>query len=460
MRRLFTALLSVLQATALPASQETTLQNILSLGLPVVNINTVDGEMPTCDILEHPDGCMGQAITNMNKVRGRLQILLGEDTLYDSGEYQKDSTGITIRVRGNSSAWQDKKPYKVKLQKKADLLLRGEDEKYCDKEWLLIKDERVTLNTVIGLKVNELMSMQWTPAYQIVNLILNGDYRGVYLLIESVKRNNRCRLDVDKQTGYVFEYDPYWWNEDVYLETYFTRSLDAKFTFKEPDPITDDLLNSLKNTLDNLENSILGFGYQHYIDIDSFASWLMAQDILGNYDGHGSNVYMTKYDDTPQSRIRMANLWDFDAIMMTPGNWSNSHRILYFGALMDHPEQTFAKAYRDKWNSVRTTLFYELMNFLDEFVASNTGRAFDRSIPYDSERWNRKGATLEELKRDAANWFDARKLWLDAVIHNDDSVNSTTATDNDSVYYNLKGIRMISPHKGVYIHNGRKRIMH
>ena len=254
MRRLFTALLSVLQATALPASQETILQNILSLGLPVVNINTVDGEMPTCDILEHPDGCMGQAITNMNKVRGRLQILLGEDTLYDSGEYQKDSTGITIRVRGNSSAWQDKKPYKIKLQKKADLLLRGEDEKYCDKEWLLIKDERVTLNTVIGVKVNELMSMQWTPAYQIVNLILNGDYRGVYLLIESVKRNNRCRLDVDKQTGYVFEYDPYWWNEDVYLETYFTRSLDAKFTFKEPDPITDDQLNSLKNTLDNLEN--------------------------------------------------------------------------------------------------------------------------------------------------------------------------------------------------------------
>ena len=140
------------------------LQTIRGLGLPVVDVSTENGEMPTCDIVEHPEGCMGQGITNINKVHGRLRIFQGDAILFDSGDYQKDSTGIMIRVRGNSSAWQDKKPYKIKLQKKADLLMRGDDEKYGDKEWLLIKDERVTLNTVIGLKVNELMQMQLTPA--------------------------------------------------------------------------------------------------------------------------------------------------------------------------------------------------------------------------------------------------------------------------------------------------------
>lgn len=429
------------------------LQTIRGLGLPVVDVSTENGEMPTCDIVEHPEGCMGQGITNINKVHGRLRIFQGDAILFDSGDYQKDSTGIMIRVRGNSSAWQDKKPYKIKLQKKADLLMRGDDEKYGDKEWLLIKDERVTLNTVIGLKVNELMQMQWTPAYCIVNLVLNGDYRGVYLLIESVKRNNRCRLDVDKQTGYVFEYDPYWWNEDVYLETRFTESLDAKFTFKVPNPnhITEEQLKSLKNTLDNFENSLTSSGYQRYIDIESFASWLLAQDVLGNYDGHGSNVFMTKYDDTPQSRIRMANLWDFDAIMLTPDAWSNSHRILYFGTLLDHPDMLFEKAYKQKWNAVKKTLFHDLESFLDSFADSDTGRAFDRSIPYDSERWGRTGKTLDELKAEADAWFSRREQWLDGVINDYSAIDDTGSVNKQTSIYDIQGRRLKSPTKGVSI---------
>lgn len=429
------------------------LQTIRSLGLPVVDITTENGEMPTCGIIDHPDGCMGQGITNINKVHGRLRISQDDSILFDSGDYLKDSTGIMIRVRGNSSAWQDKKPYKIKLQKKADLLMQDDDEKYSDKEWLLIKDERVTLNTVIGLKVNELMQMQWTPAYHIVNLVLNGDYRGIYLLIESVKRNNHCRLDVDKQTGYIFEYDPYWWNEDVYLETRFTESPDAKFTFKEPTPdhITEEQLKSLKNTLDNFENSLTSSGYQRYIDIESFASWLLAQDILGNFDGHGSNVFMTKYDDTPQSRIRMANLWDFDAIMLTPDAWSNSHRILYFGTLLDYPDKVFKMAYKDKWNAVKKTLFHDLESFLDNFADSDTGRAFDRSIPYDSERWNRTGKTLEELKAEAKAWFSRREAWLDGVINDYSSIDNIDSVNKWICIYDIRGRRLTTPHEGINI---------
>ena len=74
------------------------------------------------------------------------------------------------------------------------------------------------LNTLVGLKVNELIEMQWTPQYCFVNLMINGDYRGIYILTESVKRDIDCRLNVDK-TGYIIEYDAYWWNEDVYFES-------------------------------------------------------------------------------------------------------------------------------------------------------------------------------------------------------------------------------------------------
>lgn len=448
----------------MPAWAGPDLPTILGLGLPVVDIVTRNGEEPTCDIVEHPEGCMGQGITNMNKVKGRLLIRQGYATLYDSGDYEKDVSGMTIRVRGNSSAWRDKKPYKIKLQKKADLLMRGDDQRYKDKDWLLIKDERVSLNTIVGLKVNELLGMQWTPRYRIVNVMLNGVYRGLYLLIESVKRNGDCRLNVDKQTGYVFEYDPYWWNEDLYFETRFTASPDAKFTFKDPDPedVTVEQVAYLKGMMDQVETSLATSDYRAYIDLDSFAAWLLGQDILGNYDGHGSNIYMTKYDNTPRSKVMMANLWDFDAIMMTPGRWSNSHRILYFGTLLDHADGQFTAAYKAKWNRVKGTLFADVIRFLTEFEASETGQAYDRSIPYDSYRCNRTGESLRKLTADACEWFVTRREWLEETLRDPAGVEAVEVEEeaDDAPYYGLDGVRHPGkPRKGVYIHRGRKVIV-
>ena len=39
---------------------------------------------------------------------------------YDSGDYVDGESGMTLKIRGNTSAWQLRKPYKIKLQKKAD----------------------------------------------------------------------------------------------------------------------------------------------------------------------------------------------------------------------------------------------------------------------------------------------------------------------------------------------------
>lgn len=464
-KRRLTAVFVVLQALVMSAwsQREQDLQTILSLGLPVVEVTTVDGEEPTCDPVEPPEGCMGQGITNMNNVKGRLRILQGSETLYDSGDYEKDAGGMTIRVRGNSSAWQEKKPYKVKLQKKADLLLRGDDKKYKDKDWLLLKDETASLNTVVGMKVNELMGMQWTPRYMLVNLMLNDVYRGLYLIVESVKRNNDCRIDIDKETGYLFEYDPYWWNEDLYFETPMTASPDAKFTFKEPDSedITEQQVDYIREVMVRLEASLGGEAWQWYVDTESFASWLLAQDILGNGDGHGSNVFMTKYDNSPQSKVMMGNLWDFDAIMQTPDTWSNSHRILYFGVLLDHPSGVFSRAYQARWNTVKGTLFTELMAFLKDFEASETGQAYDRSIPYDSYRCNREGKTLRQLTDEACQWLEARKQWLEHAINDTNFVGGATARrDSTACIYDLQGISLPDvSRKGIYIQNGIKVVM-
>ena len=250
------------------------------IGLPVVRIETVNGEIPTCDYVEHPPYGMGATITNMSKVPGRLTISKSGQVIYDSGDYIEKESGITIRIRGNTSAYTDKKPYKIKLQKKADLLQRGNDSIYKDKNWILLKDEKL-LNK-IGFKVNELMEMQWTPAYEYVNDVMNGEYLWVYMLVESVKRNTDCRLNVDK-TGFVFEFDPYWWNTDLYVKSwvFYPPNL-MNYTFKYPDPeeISQEELSYFIEMADRLEKSVVDGSYEKYIDSKSLASWLLAQDIL------------------------------------------------------------------------------------------------------------------------------------------------------------------------------------
>ena len=174
-------------ATAARADDAISLQQVYDTGLTVIEIETVDGEMPTYEDVSPPPGAMGYGIRNATTVPARLRMTKGKELLFDSGDYLKDESGITLKIRGNTTARAKKNPYKIKLQKKADLLLRGDDEKYGDKDWLLILDESLSAKT--GFKLNELAGMMWTPSYQYVNLILNGEYKGLYMLCVSVERN-------------------------------------------------------------------------------------------------------------------------------------------------------------------------------------------------------------------------------------------------------------------------------
>lgn len=168
--------LALLLATVLQADDQV-LRETLGLGLPVLRVETVNHEFPSFDRLDPPEGCWGVGITNATKVPGSLTMYAADGTVaYESGEYRKDTSGMTIKVRGNTSAFWLKRPFKIKLQKKADLLLRG-DKRYEDKDWLLIRD--LGINTFEGFKVGELLGMEYVPGSRYVNVIFNGEYYGL-----------------------------------------------------------------------------------------------------------------------------------------------------------------------------------------------------------------------------------------------------------------------------------------
>ena len=389
---------------------------ILKLGLPVLDIETVNHEEPTCDYVSCPPGSMGGGIANATKVPGHLNIYVGNDAknpVYASGEYNKDVSGMTIKIRGNTSAYPSKKPFKIKLQKKADLLLRGDDATYKDKDWILLRDP--TLLTITGCKISELMGLQWAPKCHYVNVLFNGDFRGMYLLIESVKRNPKCRLDV-AEDGYIFALDPYWWNENSqYVNSVFTPSYNYTFKYPDWEDMSQSQIDYIQGAVSNYEYSVAQGTYPKYIDVPSFAAWLLGHDLFGTYDSGGSNMYYTKYDATDETKIRMANMWDFDSSEQLRDAWSNLH-IHRFPQFFATPNKEFSREYVRKWDEVKGTFFTDILKFIDDFAQSAEGKGFDKSIPLDNSRWSYGNQGLSAEVKRAHDWFDRRKVWLEGAI--------------------------------------------
>ena len=434
--------------------------DVRDTGLAILDITTMDGQEPECEFVFAPENAFGIGIRNCTKIKGRIILTEQGDTLYDSGDYEKDQHGMTIRIRGNTSAYYSvKKPYKIKLEKKNDLFNRR-DSAYYDKNWILIDDGGDMLNTMIGLKVNELIGLGgWTPAYKFVNLFMNGDYRCVYMLVESIKRNADCRLNVDKHTGYIIERDAYWWNEEVW----FSSESGKQFTFKYPDDkdVTSQQTDYIQQTINDVERAIAQGNYPEYIDVNSFAAWMLAHDILGTKDSGGANIYLTKYDDSQDSKVSMSTLWDFGSIMKTPNTWSRirTDDFFYFKQLFENKNNSFTATYMNLWERLSDSLFLSIKEFLTYFASSPTASAIDMSRHYDGQRWNYEPSSVNDNVEEALSWFSQRQKWISQQLATDHI--SHTENAKHPVHektYNIGGHPTKTEKTGIYISNGKKYI--
>ena len=78
--------------------EDTILAKVRAMGLPVVEINTVNREFPHYYSIDAPEGCYGHSITGATKVPGRVTISLGDSLMFDSGEYEEDVSGMRVNI--------------------------------------------------------------------------------------------------------------------------------------------------------------------------------------------------------------------------------------------------------------------------------------------------------------------------------------------------------------------------
>ena len=277
-----------------------------------------------------------------------------------------------IRLRGNSSFYFVKKPYRIKFDKKQSLF--GLDKA---KSWVLLADyiDPSTLDNYVALTLGtRLDNLRFTPTPHKINLYLNGRFDGLYTLCEQVQENEG-RLDIEieitedmtelKDFNFLVgmengaQYDPTLTaEEDYFYLSDYDRYIELKYPEKE-DFVSEAQFQSFFSQLKDYMQYIFDiFSDQDQekieaeTNIDSLVDFSLVDNIMLEFDHmHKSfNMFYTNTSDNDKEnhKLNFGPIWDYDSAGGKPWtgepnesyNLSNSVKYsnLFFAVLRDIPD--------------------------------------------------------------------------------------------------------------------------
>ena len=256
--------------------------------LPTVTIHTLNGEIP---------------YDKEHDIVSQLTIIS------DNGTKLLSEPGGT-RERGNASRDFPKKPWRIKFDKKQNVL----DAPAKAKKWTLINNygDKTLMRNLLAFELSHRMGMSYTPFGTAVDVLMNGEYKGCYQLCDQIDINkNRVPItemtpednDGDALTGgYLIEVDAYA-NKET---SWFNSNKGNPVTIKSPDDneITSQQSQYIKNYFNTMEQQ-----WSTYLDLNSFLRHFLVGELSGNTDTYWS-VYM--YKERNDSKLYTGPVWDFD----------------------------------------------------------------------------------------------------------------------------------------------------
>jgi len=316
-----------------------------SSSVPSLFINTESGSL---DYIHRRKGNAETGAMLMTGAEG--------DTVYDGAL-------LHIKGRGNATFALNKKAYQIKLEKGTDLCGMGKA-----KTWILLADFRDNslLRNKIAFDLARAAGLEYTSESQTVDLYVNNDYLGAYLLCEKVEigdtrvdiadlgkateKLNDAALDSYKRYGYntyrlatqkgfqiptdpdditggyLFELD-YKMRYSDELSGFVTRRGQA-VVVKEPEAASAAQISYISAFYQGFENAIhaedgidpaSGKHYSEFVDMDSLVKKYILEEVLKNRDANRSSLFFYKPADE-QSAVAFAGpAWDYDASL---GNYA------------------------------------------------------------------------------------------------------------------------------------------
>ena len=214
-----------------------------------------------------------------------------------------------VRGRGNSSWGWAKKPYKLKLEEDAALV--GD---VAHDEWVLLANygDRSGLRTAAAFAIAAQTRLAWTPKFRFVDVVLNGQSQGLYMLTEQVEEGGG-RVDLPDD-GYLLEFNKRYLRDG---EPGFRTKRGSAIAFKDPDEVTKKQRRQVRGAVSRFERVLYGpdfadpeLGYRKYVDVARLIDWYLVEELFANQDSNFQSS--VNFSWIPGKRFVFGPVWDFD----------------------------------------------------------------------------------------------------------------------------------------------------
>lgn len=227
-----------------------------------------------------------------------------------------------MRLRGNSTAGEAKKPYNIKFSTDVDLFGLGKDNKYC---LLANYCEPSFIRNALVRELNKMILSEYTCDYRFVDVYYNGTYNGTYMLATPVDIDE-TRVDLDDNDEFILEieYDAgdVRDNDALYFQTPYTN-FRIKIDSHDVEDITSDGYASLYSTIIQADFALMSGDWeqiQKYFDVESLAKYYVLHEYFKDVDYAWDSTRFT----IDNGKIAAGPLWDFDRALghanLTGGN--------------------------------------------------------------------------------------------------------------------------------------------
>ncbi len=371
---------------------------------------------------------------------------------------------VSIEVKGQSSAEYTKRTYRFELidsvESDSNVALLGMPK---DNDWILMgpfADKAQFRNPMVFDLARKFGHYEPRSVY--CELILNGEYVGLYSLLETIKRG-KDRIDIkrlqpdelsgiDVTGGYIMRYDKdmtgteimYPKKDDIrqeqidYIHNYLVAMRDSKFSNNFRDPVN---------------------GYRKYICDTSLVDYMIMTELTKNCDGYLYSTYFYKDRADIDDRIHYGPLWDNDLVfgntVFQDGAFSDGWHFEYDLGRRDYMNITrllqdtaLVHLFQNRYWEARGSFLHtdSIMNYIDSAV-SYLHDALERNyytwpvIDKNIFHFTYVSQSYDDEIRYIKQWLNERLAWMDD--HIDDiyyEVDSFPGVpvDNKNSYFTLQ----------------------
>jgi len=398
----------------------------------------------------------GVEIPDEPRIPASMGIINNESGVnYIDDPFNDFDGSITIERRGNSSQWQGKTPYRFETVddegENSNVELLGMP---AENDWVLYApwQDKTMIRNVLTYQLSNEMG-RYASRSRHVELYLNDEYRGIYVLMEKIKRDGN-RVDISKLNpdeitgddvtgGYILKFDWFYTGDNIGgFESEFDDMI-YNYHYPKPSDIVPEQEAYIQEYINGFETIMMGTdytndstGYPSMMNVESFVDFILLQELAKNVDAYRLSTYIYKDKESVDNRLTAGPVWDINhgfgncdyGETWEVDNWlleynpEGGDQMAFWWELL-WEDLAFQHKAAVRYTELRQTIFSEehIYSIIDS-IADYLGPAVDRNFA----RWPLLGNyiwpnyyvfdTYEEEIDYLKSWTAQRLAWMDSDI--------------------------------------------